>query len=162
MAPVKAAVALRKAFDTVVEAALVAKENLAAQRNATRADGSDRGTHVSSSRASAGDTGTADRPSVRPAASSDAVEATTDGPAFADKENSKVASLQRQLEALLTSQEETDKVAALAAQGGNVAADGGAVALKTSQLEVATKKCAELEGKVEDLEGTCVFICLEQ
>jgi len=144
MAPVKAAVALRKAFDTVIEEALVAKENLAAKRNANQAG--------------AEDTGTADRPSVGPTAPSDAVEANTHDPAVAAEENSKVASLQRQLEALLANQEETDKVAALAAQGEN---DGGAVAFKASQLEVATKKCAELEGKVEDLEGTCVSICIE-
>lgn len=139
MAPVKAAVALRKAFDTVIEEALVAKENLAAQKNA--------------SNTSTEDTGKADRPSVGPTASSDAVEATTHDPAVSAEENSKVASLQRQFEALVSSQEETDKVAALAAKGEN---DGGAVVLKASQLEVATKRCVELEGKVEDLEGTCV------
>lgn len=145
MAPVKAAVALRKAFDTVIEEALVAKENLAAKKKA--------------SQASAGDTGTADRPSGGPTTPSDAVEATTHDSAVAAEENSKVASLQRQFEALLASQEETDKVAALAAQGEN---DGGAVVFKASQLEVSTKKCAELEGKVEDLEGTYVSICLEK
>lgn len=85
------------------------------------------------------------------------------GAAMAVDANSRVASLQRQLEALTTRQEESEVTlpkAGLHENGhepGNLRSGrgGGGAGAGTSRLEATTRRCAELEDKVDDLEGEC-------
>eukprot|EP00903_Cladosiphon_okamuranus_P011418 g10760.t1 len=196
--PAKAAIALRKAFDTVIEAAMAAKES---QRNARGGVKNNRGSMSSASegrgRSSRGGSSAASSGSVSPsrpvstgsgavaeknaaaavaknaAAISAAVAAAVGGEAGAKREQeqddstSKVASLQRQLEALAARQKEA--VAAAAATGDGFSDDEesehedeetgrGEVRAKatgSSLLEVATRRCTEMEDKIDDLEAEC-------
>ncbi len=207
----KAAIALRKAFDTVIEAAMVAKESLATQRNAGRGVGSAANSNRSSmsslgagarappSRAGSTASSAAGSPSHSRKASTNsgaaentaaenaaaiAAAVTTAVPASADDKDpeeglkqddstSKVASLQRQLEALLARQKEAE-VAAAAAAAATATANGDGfsdsddsddsenegdgvkgVEEGSSMLEIATRRCMEMEDKVDNLEGEC-------
>lgn len=169
--------ALRKAFDTVIEAAMVAKENLAQQRNTAREVGKGSGSSRISRPASTGGIGITGRgrsgrssPNSRSTASIVSASASSEKLPPASKvdssdgedlargsgDNSKVASLQRQLEALVARQTEADQATAAvvaASTGDDGGEDDGDA--KRSMLEVANRRCAELEDKVEDLEGAC-------
>lgn len=72
--------------------------------------------------------------------------------------NSKVASLQRQLEALSSRQRETDiQLEAEKTLAGEESEDEDEAAARTggrkSKLQVTTRRCTELEDRVGDLEG---------
>lgn len=178
--PAKAAIGLRKAFDTVIEAAMAAKISLEAQRSATRGGGLNSNTSArtdisGSARGSAAgasgarDTGNAPTAAANNATAAAAVavapadpnKAEDAGKAGATEENSKVASLQRQLQALSARQEEANAAASAAvlAEGGGLQGEGKGPdgAAGASRLEVATRRCTELEDKVADLEGGCQF-----
>ena len=131
MGPVKAAIALRKAFDTVIEAAMEAKENVAAQRLADRTS--------SKSPDGAGEEDIAEQFAVA-------------------EDNSKVASLKRQLEAMLARQTEMDNIAALAASTEDSKKARRGISWKTFRRGGDAKRCSELEAKVEELQGACLLI----
>lgn len=207
--PAKAAIALRKAFDAVIEAAMAAKQGLEVQRNATRGGttstrnsassagsmrgrGSRGGSAASSAPASpsgsrspsrtasaaalmssAAETDAADHASSIAAALS--LSATAADKAEQGDSNTRVASLQRQLEALSARQREAEVAAAAAAalvgdgfsddeDGDEEEGGGGGGAAKakggSSMLEVATRRCAEMEDRIDDLEGerTCSVV----
>ena len=214
MQPAKAAITLRKAFDTVIEAAMAAKENLSASKRTAATRGSENNSSGRSSRVmlgSASGKSLGGRPSTTrgsspassanvsrsasaasknfPKAAAAATPAAEDAPAAAaaaaalasnpsdttvstsdaggasgvgveeaPPDNSVIASLKRQLEALSARQNEADVATALATamageggpeEGGN----GGKSTAGPSRLEAATHRCAELEDKIEDLEG---------
>lgn len=80
------------------------------------------------------------------------------GPARSAGANSKVSSLQRQLEALSARQREADiqleAEKALAGEQSGDEDDGtGTAGERASKLEVTTRRCTELEDRVDDLEG---------
>lgn len=67
--------------------------------------------------------------------------------------STKVASLQRQLEALAARQEESE-VAAKAAQAATSSSAGsGRGAECGGMLEAATRRCAEMEDRIDEVEG---------
>ncbi|CAB1115305.1 unnamed protein product [Ectocarpus sp. CCAP 1310/34] len=205
--PAKAAIALRKAFDTVIEAAMVAKGTLEQQRNEARRSGSSsnrnsassatgrrgRGSRGGASSLSSASASGSVSPARNAAATTAAGNTTADmvenaaaianalaasvssadegdeNAAKQDGSATKVASLQRQLEALSARQEESAAaaVAAAALSGGGFSDDDddddddddggdgegeGKAKGSASLLEVATRRCTEMEDKIDGLE----------
>lgn len=196
----KAAVILRKAFDTVIEAAMAAKESLKIQRALTQGSGGSLGSKGTSreSTGSGVEVGSPKRMRTRVSSTSpnaaksrnaslstngatknasvdaSATSATNEGvPGETGKdrgsnegngqtlagENSKVASLRRQLELLTAKQDEGDSLVVLTRGGESGEGEGqrGSGGAKASMLESATRRCNELEDKVEDLEGKLFY-----
>lgn len=174
--PLKAAVSLRKAFDVVIQAAMVAKEALGNQRAERRNVNTSSTTSPVAPAKGASATRNPSSPTSKTPAKSDrpksTVKVTTGtveisgmtsvvsaGPSLgAGRRNSKVESLQRQLEALTARHQESE----IAAKAANSAAvvdlfikpgrerESGA---NERRLQTVARRCVELEDKVKELEG---------
>lgn len=159
---------------------MAAKENIATDKNkrAPSADKNKRVTRVTSGGRLSRGSSTASSPTASRAALISSKNAATDatnsavgsdtepaaevaangGPARSAGANSKVSSLQRQLEALSARQREADiqleaEKALAGEQSGDEGEGAGGAGERASKLEVTTRRCTELEDRVDDLEG---------